>query len=391
MIELSALDAAADTPTTSDRPIPLPTDLLLPCMRLPRGPLQDRAATLTTRMRDDLRRTAPLARLVETLNQVALTFAEAGDRVLAERVCHTQLALCARDHEATGDPASLVAALQPWINLGRLRVLSGDPAAASTHFALATAISTRSPVRAGPVSITAADWAAITEAGPQPAQVAAAIEVTELSKALLRTGHAEDLRPWLSRWLASPLTRGQATLQEARICFGLHTGQGEAARRLADDGARHTSGVATRVFAHYVLLADTALGLDTTARALRLADSALRAAGDTRYDTARLVGALAEILLHQRADESAVPLLRAAAELAAAEPDEPLHARLLLRVAEVSGPTPPLLGELRELCANSRYAEVHRRVHDRCSCRADHGTHAAREFLAPLADTVAAL
>ena len=360
-----------------------PADLLSPCMRLPRGPLPDRSAKLARQLaRVDRAVGSDPAPLVELLNQVALVFAEAGEPDRARHVCLAQLDLCAEHHARTADPRTIVVALQPWVNLGRLRALTGDWAGALPHFGIAAAMTDGTPLRLGPLHIDPSAWSLVINTVPDAAAVATSLEIADVTKALLRAGRAELLRPWLTRWLANPDARTRPILLEARIVYGLFLRRWTDAGRLAAAGrARADATPFLRlVFGYHELLADA--GAEAHAvdglieRGRRLADAVaglVGAAATTPYDGARLTAELADLLGRLGADRDAATLLDAAAGMAAAEPDEPLHARLLLRLRAAEPADGRADDALRELCGRSEYAEVRRRSHGPSGCRVDHG------------------
>jgi hypothetical protein len=81
-------------------------------------------------------RSPPSARrLISITNEAALVEAHRGTYETSAEICERQLA-CLRDHPDAHDFAIARCAINPWLNLGRLRSLLGHPTDACARFAV---------------------------------------------------------------------------------------------------------------------------------------------------------------------------------------------------------------------------------------------------------------
>ncbi|EYF03094.1 hypothetical protein [Chondromyces apiculatus] len=92
------------------------------------------------------------------MNNAALIEVYRGDLRSAHRLCQMQLRWAARSEARYGGTTAGVLAVQPWINLGRLKRLEKDVEGALAHFSLVVATLDGAPVRLGPLHLDAEAW-----------------------------------------------------------------------------------------------------------------------------------------------------------------------------------------------------------------------------------------
>lgn len=207
------------------------TDLLLPSDRIARLDLPVWAATLVHRLQ--VSRPDP-ASLSMVLNNAGLVFAHLGRFEQARWVCNAHIGWVGR-LAASGD-TSPVHALQPWINLGRLELLTGNPAAAQAHFDLVRPMRERRPVRLGPVTLEPADWPAMIAVEPQLATVLCGVRLLDGVRCWFVAGDYRGALDWLDRVERKELLAPQAGIREARVISHVELGEHDKAVAVARSG-----------------------------------------------------------------------------------------------------------------------------------------------------------
>jgi hypothetical protein len=124
--------------------------LLSDCDRPIRRDLRTWACDITTSLLDAAR---PAEGIFASLNQAALVFTHLGDLASAEDICRRELEWVAA--RARHDRSLTGLALQPWVNIGRLRLLQADPELALRHFVFDLA---QHETHLGPVTVRRDDW-----------------------------------------------------------------------------------------------------------------------------------------------------------------------------------------------------------------------------------------
>jgi hypothetical protein len=119
------------------------------------------------------------------MNQASFVVASAGGLEAASRMCESQLKWVAHHSKTNDNPALLNLAVQPWVNIGRLRALRGDAHGAVPHFRLAEDYRARRKADLGPCSLPAEAWLAMLEAEPLLPGVLWNVYVIESMKAYL--------------------------------------------------------------------------------------------------------------------------------------------------------------------------------------------------------------
>ena len=103
----------------------------------PSYPVQEWARILLEDWKRYARIPSDPQRISAICNQAALIFFRLGRASHAERLCRQHIELCQHYFRTTGDPAALLYAFQPLVNLGRLFAASGDVTSAGViHEAL---------------------------------------------------------------------------------------------------------------------------------------------------------------------------------------------------------------------------------------------------------------
>jgi hypothetical protein len=87
------------------------------------------------------------------LNQAALVFTHLGDLASAEDICRRELEWVAA--RVPQDRSLIALALQPWVNIGRLRLLQGEPELALKHFVFDVA---QDETHLDPITVRRDDW-----------------------------------------------------------------------------------------------------------------------------------------------------------------------------------------------------------------------------------------
>jgi hypothetical protein len=155
-----------------------------------------------------------LSQLTFCGNNASLVLAHAGDWDRARAICEAQIARVMRE------PASrLVYAVQPWINLGRLRLLEGDPAVALLHYGALDP--RRGPTRFGELVVPSDAW---DDVGVTAAQ-RAALYVVDVVRVFLRQRDDAALSRFVEELTDHVTGEAEDVLVDARLA--LATLQGE--------------------------------------------------------------------------------------------------------------------------------------------------------------------
>lgn len=218
---------------------------------------------------------AALDHLTFCANNASLVLAHAGDRAGARAVCDAQIAWVARAGEQ--NPDLRIYAVQPWLNLGRLRLLEGDRAGALEHF---TAIDPRPAlVRFGELEVPDGAWerARVTRAHR------CAMFAVDTLRTLLGGGEVAAARAFVEELADHASGVALDVLADARLAALMLGGETSAAVALAvalakDDPSVRGAAFATRLV-EALLLADdreqASLACDALAgRLARLASEA---------------------------------------------------------------------------------------------------------------------
>jgi hypothetical protein len=216
--------------TTTPRPSAFApvTDLLLPSDRIARLDLQVWAANLIDRLQVSEPDPASLS---VVLNNAALVFAHLGRLEQARWVCNAHIGWV-RQLAASGD-TSPVHALQPWINLGRIELLTGNPAAAQAYFDLVRPMQECRPVQLGSLTIEPADWPGMLAVEPQLPAVLRSVRLLDGVRCWFVAGDYRGALRWLDRIEREEQVAPPAGLQEARVIGHVELGEHEAAVAVA--------------------------------------------------------------------------------------------------------------------------------------------------------------
>lgn len=143
----------------------IPTDTLGEGGRVNRPPLRNWAAMLLERLVPPGPGLVDWQQIEGCMNNAGLIEVYRGDFRSAEEVCKLQLRWAGRLAEKHGVAQVGEFALQPWINLGRLRRMEGDHEAALSHFALAVDVLAGKPIYLGTLTVDAEAWQANEHSG----------------------------------------------------------------------------------------------------------------------------------------------------------------------------------------------------------------------------------
>jgi len=219
------------------------TDLLLPSDRIARLDLQAWARNLIDRLQVRIPDPAPLSIV---LNNAALVFAHLGRIDQARWVCNAHIGWVGQ-LAASGD-TSPVHALQPWINLGRIELLTGNATAAHAYFDLVRPMQERRPLWLGPVRLRSEDWPAMLAVEPQLPTVLRSVRLMDGVRCWFIAGAYRGALHWLDRVEQDEQLAPAGGLQEARVVS--HVELAEHDQAIAVAGLRHPDsfvGIAIRL------------------------------------------------------------------------------------------------------------------------------------------------
>ncbi|GAA3445575.1 hypothetical protein [Planomonospora venezuelensis] len=301
------------------------------------------------------------------MNLAALVVAHAGDLQTAERLCRLQLEWLARLASESGDPSVLGDALQPWINLGRLRVLRGDADGARPHFVLAEHLRDLRPVRLGPCRLPAGAWPLVVAADAGIPEVLWNVYAIDQLKAYLRAGDPEGALAFIPRLrrLTPPGTR--RFVDEGEVLALLRGGRaGEALEKAAEADPATTAD--EMAFLLHRVAALAALGQEGSARRLAVGLTAIATRTEPRYATPptflrqlKRLGLLLETLGEER---YALAVYVRGLDMCGGHEDEPLHLEFVegaLRLAPGHRASAEWRPVRDRLLGRSLYFEVRRR------------------------------
>ena len=194
-------------------------EFLSPEERLPRINVRTRARL----SHDEIARQLGAGRfdvpaLARACNRGALMIAMVGDLAEAERSCLRQLqVLAVLRHDPETATSALAQSFQPWINIGRLRVIQGRWQEAMRHFQLALPYRSGSRIALGPLVLEPADLDRLheSEIGSAVRLFLDTIEVVESAKAYCRGGAFAELGGAAAGWGGDERLRGVPHTAEA--------------------------------------------------------------------------------------------------------------------------------------------------------------------------------
>jgi hypothetical protein len=207
------------------------TDLLLPSDRIARLDLKIWARSLVDRLRVSVPDPGPLS---VVLNNAALVFAHLGRLDQARWVCNAHIGWVGQ-LAAAGD-TSPVHALQPWINLGRIELLTGNATAAHAYFDLVRPMQERRPLWLGPVRLRPEDWPAMLAVEPQLPTVLRSVRLLDGVRCWFIPGDYRGALHWLDRVEQDEQLAPEAGICEARVIS--HVELAEHDRAIAAAGLR---------------------------------------------------------------------------------------------------------------------------------------------------------
>ncbi|MGW4874026.1 hypothetical protein [Streptomyces chartreusis] len=301
------------------------------------------------------------------MNLAALVVAHAGHLGAAERLCHAQLVWLAQLAAESGEASVLGNAVQPWVNLGRLRALGGSIEESLPHFRLAECLRDQQPVHLGPCHIPAEMWQPLVEAEPDLPDVLWNVFVLDQLKACLRSGDPACALTAAAALRDAAPTQTHRFITEGEVIALLRSGRAEGAFLKAAQAEPTTTSDEVAFLLHRIA-ASTVLGRRDEARRL--------AVGLTAFVT-QLDVLPAEPATFLRQAKQLALLLQQIAEPRYAwavhlhgmrtcrvQMDEPLHLEFLDGALQLA-PDHPSAGrwksERDRLLASSLYAEVRRR------------------------------
>ncbi|MEU6866676.1 hypothetical protein ABZ924_26015 [Streptomyces sp. NPDC046876] len=345
-------------------------DFMTDCERQLRTPLDVWAGDLSSGLesigRDGWNR-SHVKSAAAHMNLAALVLANAGDLGSAERLCRTQLAWLARLASESGDVSVLGSAVQPWINLGRLRVLTGRIEESLPHFRLAEHVRDREPARLGPCRIHAEMWQPLVAAEPDLPEVLWNVFVLDQLKAHLRSGDPDRI---LSSTVALREAAPPETYQyivEGEIIALLRSGRAEdALQSVARAGPATTSGEIA--FLLHRIAAATSLRRSEDARRLATGLAAFVTQSDVPSDEPatflRQLKQLAYLLERLGEPHYALAVHLRGMRACHEHMDEPLFLDFLegaVQLAPEHASASQWRAAREDLLASSLYAEVRRR------------------------------
>lgn len=301
------------------------------------------------------------------MNLAALVVANSGDLVAAERLCYAQLNWLTRLASESGDVTVLGNAMQPWINLGRLRVLVGNAEDALSHFRLVENLRDEQTAQLGPCCIRPGMWQLLVAAEPDLPNVLWNVFVLEQLKAYLRSGNPGRTLSAATalRDVAPPRTHRY--IVEAEIIAFLRSGHADDALQKVAQARPETTSDEIAFLLHQIA-AVTVLGRYGQARRLAVGLAAFVTQSDAGSgEPANFLRQLKQLgLLLERLEESryALAVYLQGTSKCHEQLDEPLYLDFIegaLRLA----PEHPCARDWRSardsLLTGSLYAEVRRR------------------------------
>jgi hypothetical protein len=302
------------------------------------------------------------------MNLAALVVAHVGDLQTAERLSELQLSWLARLASTSGDISILVNALQPWINLGRLRALQRDAEGARPHFLLAEYLRDRRPVQLGPCYLPASAWQLVLTTGPDTPQVLWTVYALEQLKAYLRAGDPGSALAIIPNLRLATPPETHRFIDEGEILALLHSGHAEEALEKAGNAraARLSDEVA---FLLHRVTAMARLEQEKHARELAIKLTAVVTRTELQYATPptllrqlKVLGLLLETLGEER---YALAVYQQGLDICTKHEDEPLHLGFIegaLRLAPSHQASAIWRSARDYLVERSLYSEV-RRTH----------------------------
>ncbi|MEU5884351.1 hypothetical protein [Spirillospora sp. NPDC047279] len=216
-------------------------EFLSPEERLPKIDVRTRAR----QSHDEIARqldggTFDVPALARACNRGALMIAMVGDLAEAERSCLRQLqVLAVLRHERETATSALAQTFQPWINIGRLRVIQGRWQEAMTHFRMALPYRLEPRIALGPVVLESDDLERLrdSEIGSAVRLFLDTIEVVESAKAYCRGRAFGELGDAAAGWGGNErLRRVPHTAEAAKIAQAHGHGPGPRAPVQGPDG-----------------------------------------------------------------------------------------------------------------------------------------------------------
>ncbi|MFI6819156.1 hypothetical protein ACIBG7_42655 [Nonomuraea sp. NPDC050328] len=324
------------------------------------------------------------------MNLAALVVAYAGDLETAERLCRLQLEWLARLASESGDASLLGDALQPWINLGRLRVLRGDVDGARPHFLLAEHLRDLRPVRLGPCNLPADAWPLVVAADPSIPEVLWNVYAIDQLKAYLRAGDPGGAPGFVSRLRRLAPPDVHRFIDEGEILALLRGGYAERALEKTADADPATTADEMAFLLHRVA-ALVALGQDGPARQLAVGLTAIVTREEPLYATPptflRQLKRLALLLEALDAEGYALAVHARGLDVCDSYEDEPLHLEFIegaLRLAPGHRASAGWRSARARLLGRSLYFEVRRRY----GLAANPGHVSIRELVAAVESAV---
>ncbi|MET9450320.1 hypothetical protein [Streptomyces cinerochromogenes] len=346
------------------------TDFMIDCDRLLRAPLDtwanDIRCNLESISRQEWNKNHTRSASAY-MNLAALVVANSGDLVAAEGLCYTQLDWLARLASQSGDASVLGNAVQPWINLGRLRVLAGNTENAFFHFRLVENLRAEEAAQLGPCHIRPGMWQLLAAEEPDLPDVLWNVFVLEQLKAYLRSGNPERTLSAAASLRKVAPSRTDRFILEAEIIAFLRSGQAEDALQKATQARPETTSDEIAFLLHQIA-ALTALGRFGNARRIAIGLSALMAQPDAGSgEPANFLRQLKQLgFLLERLEEPryALAVYLQGTSRCREHLDEPLHLNFLegaLRLAPEHPSAHDWLSVRDSVLACSLYAEVRRR------------------------------
>ena len=208
----------------------VPQDTLLEPNRQIRRPLRAWAGDIVLSLREQEARDepSPIA-LSIAWNLAALIAAHRGDLAGAEDICLRSLAWSARGRGPEDEARRVVLAIQPWINIGRLRRLAGRADEALAHFDLLAPFDAGRAVTLGPAVLDAATWQRADAADPSLRHVLRTVLVNDSLRALLSARRHDDALSFASAVRPRCEPAQIPYLEEAGAVACAHLGRTEAA------------------------------------------------------------------------------------------------------------------------------------------------------------------
>lgn len=166
-----------------------------------------------------------LESLCRWLNRAALAIAMSGDLVESERSCVRQMGLIDALVRAGALPETERARImQPWINIGRIRVIQGRWNEALRHFPRPEVFRAGVPVVLGPAVLSPAQTSEFVGSPLLPENFLESVHVVETAKAYARSGDDGLLGEHLDRWRRDG-PGGVPHVREGRTALQVRAGQ----------------------------------------------------------------------------------------------------------------------------------------------------------------------